>query len=106
VKDLPGQGGRKAAVERGVHHVGGHERRDPRARGAAEGEQFPAQERLPSRADDRQLFMGVGGRVAVPGEMFSDREDPTGQQTFRERDPESGHGARISGKGAVADHRV
>jgi len=73
VKDLPGQGGRKGAVERGVHHVGGHERRDPRARGAEEGEQLAAKERLPSRADDRRLFMGVGGRVAVPREMFSDR---------------------------------
>jgi len=57
VKDLPGQGGRQGAVERGVHHVGGHERRDPGARGAAEGEQFAAKERLPPSADDRQFFV-------------------------------------------------
>lgn len=58
--------------------MGGHERRDPRARGAAEGEQFAAKERLPARPDDRQLFVGVGGRVPVAREMFPDRDDPPG----------------------------
>ncbi|MBP2675741.1 MAG: hypothetical protein H6Q84_2581 [Deltaproteobacteria bacterium] len=86
--------------------MGGHQRRDPRARGAAEGEQFAAKERPSSRPDDRQLYMGVGGRVAVPREMFPDREDPTGERTLRERDPESGRGVRVFGEGAVADHRV
>jgi hypothetical protein len=106
VKDLPGQGGRHGAVERGVHHVGGHERRDPRAGGAAEGEQFAAKERLPSRQGDRELFMGVGGRVPVAREMFPDREDPPGERSPGERDPEGGDDGRILREGAVPDHRI
>lgn len=86
--------------------MGGHERRDPRARGAAEGEQFAAKERLPSRPDDRQLFVRVGGRVPVAREMFPYREDPPGERSLRERDPESGRGVRVFGKGAVPDHPV
>ena len=106
VKYLPGQGGRQCAVERGVHHVGGHERRDPLARGAAEGEEFAAKERLSSRPDDRKLFVGVGGRVPVSREMFPDREDPPGERSLRERDPESGRGVRVRGERPVPDHRV
>ena len=106
MKDLPGQGGRQGIVERGVHHVGGHERRDPRARGAAEGKQFAAKERLPSRLDDRQFHVGVGGRVPVAWEMFPDREDPPGERSLRERDPEGGRGVRVLGEGAVPDHWV
>lgn len=86
--------------------MGGHERRDPRARGPSEGEQLAAKERPPSRPDDRQLFVGVGGRVPVAREMFPDRKDPPGERSLRERDPESGHGVRVPGEGAVADHRV
>jgi len=106
VKDLPGQGGRQGAVEGRVQHVGGHERRDPRARGPSEGEQLAAKERPPSRPDDRQLFMGVGGRVPVTREMFPDREDPPGERSLRERDPEGSRGVRLFGEGAVPDHRV
>ena len=86
--------------------MGGHERRYPRARGAAEGEQFAAKERLPSRPDDRQLIVGVGGRVPVARKMFSGREDPPGERSLREGDPESGRGVRVPGEGAVPDHRV
>jgi len=106
VKDLPGQGGRHGAVERGVHHVGGHERRDPCARGAAEREQFAAEERLPSGADDRQRIVRVGGRIPVTREMFPDREDPPGERTPRESDSESGNGVRVPGEGAVPDHGI
>ena len=106
MKDLPRQRGRQGAVERRVQHVGGHERRDSRARGAAEGEQFAAKERLSSRPDDRQLFMGVGGRVAVAREMFPDRQDPPGERTLREGDPERGRSVRVFGECAVPDHPV
>lgn len=86
--------------------MGGHERRNPRARGTAEGEQFAAKERLPSRPDDRQLFVGVGGRVSVAREMLPDGEDPPGERSLRERDPEGGRDVRVFGEGAVPDHRV
>jgi len=86
--------------------VGGHERRDPRAGGAAEGEEFAAKERFLPRPDDGKFEVGVGGGVAVPGEMFPDREDPPGERPLRERDPESGRGAGIIGEGAIPDHRV
>jgi len=38
--------------------------------------------------------------------MFPDREDPPGERTLRERDPEGGRGLRVLGEGAVPDHRV
>lgn len=86
--------------------MGGHERRDPRARGAAEGEQLAAEERPHSRPDDRQLLVGVGGRVPVTREMFSDRKNPPGERTLRERDPEGSRGTRVFGEGTVPDHRI
>jgi hypothetical protein len=106
VKDLPGQGGRKSMVERRVHHVRGHERGDFCARGATEGEQFAEKERPLPCPDDGQFLVGVGGRVAVPREMFSDRQDPPGERSPRESDSECGRNGRVIGKGAVADHRV
>ncbi len=86
--------------------MGGHERGNPRADGAAEGEQFAAKERPHSRPDDRQLPVGVGGRVPVTRKMFPDRKNPPGERSLRERDPEGGRGARVLGEGAVPDHRV
>jgi hypothetical protein len=106
VKDLPGQGGRKGTVERGVQHVGGHERRDPRACGAPEREQLPAEKRLPSRADDRKRFVGVDGGIPVSREMLPYREDSPGERPSRECDPESGCGFGVPGEGAVPDHGV
>ena len=86
--------------------MGGHERRDPRARGAAEGEEFAAKERPPSCQDDGQFFVGIGGRVPMPREMFPDGEDPPGERSPRERDSEGGRGVRVVGEGAVTDHGV
>jgi len=106
VKDLPRQRGRESAVENRIHDVRRHQRRDLRARGAPEGEQFAAKERLPSRTDDRQLLVGVGGCVPVPRKMFPDGEDPPGERSFREGDGEGGRGVGIVGEGAVPDHRI
>jgi hypothetical protein len=106
VEDLPGKGGRQSVIERGVHHVSGHQGRDTGARGAAEGDQFAAKERLSRRPDDRQFFVGVGGRVPVTREMFPDRQDPTGERSLRERDPEGGRVFRVRGERPVSDHGV
>lgn len=86
--------------------MGGHERGNPRPDGEAEGEQFAAKECPHSRPDDRQLLVGIGGRVPVTREMFSDRKNSPGERSLRERDPEGSRGARVFGEGTVPDHRI
>lgn len=106
MENRAGQGGGERAIEGRVHDVRGHDRRERGAHGAAEGEQFAAKERLPPRPDDGKVEVGVGGCVAVPGEMFCHGEDPPGERSPGERDPEGGRGGRVIGKGTVPDHRV
>ena len=106
MENRAGEGGRERAVEGRVHDVRGHDRRDPGAHGAAEGKQFAAKERLLPRPDDGKVDVGVGGGVAVSGEMLCDGEDPPGERSPGERDPEGGRDGRVIGKGTVPDHRV
>jgi len=106
VENRAGQCGRERAVEGRVHDVRGHDRRDPGAHGAAEGEQFAAKERFLPHPDGGKVEVGVDGGVAVPGEMFRDGEDPPGERSPGERDPEGGRDGRVVGKGPVPDHRV
>jgi len=105
-EDPPRQRRRGFRVQRPVDHVGGHQRRDPRADGAAERKQFPGEEHRRGRPHHGQFLVGIGGGVAVPREMLPHRENAPGEAPFVEGDAQPGDGFRVAGERPVPDHGV
>ncbi|GAB4362758.1 MAG: hypothetical protein Kow00128_02830 [Deltaproteobacteria bacterium] len=105
-QDLPGKGGGAVPVQRRVDDVGGHQRGDPGADRAAEGEQIPGHQHPPAVPDGRQRFVGIGVGGSVAGEMLADGEDSPGQGAPEEGDAEPRRLGRIVRQGAGPDHRV
>jgi len=105
-EDLLRQCGGELAIQRGVEHVGCHERGNPCTNGATERVEVSPAKRVPGASYDGKHLVGICCGVAVPREVLPDREYPVGQNSAQEGDPQLCRGMRVRGKGPVPDYGV
>jgi len=105
-EDLFRQRGGELAIQRGVEHMGGHERGNPCTNGATERVEVPPAERVPGAAYYGKHLVGICRGTAVPREVLPDRDHPPGENASEKGDPEAGGLRRIVRQCPVPDHRV
>jgi len=105
-EDLFRQRGGELAIERGVEHVGGHERGNPCTNGTTERMEISPYKRVPGAAYYGKHLVGICRGTAVPREVLPDRDHPPGENAAEKGDPEAGDLRRIVRQRPVPDHRV